>query len=438
MRVVMVGSFGLHPKGTMSARALPLARALVRRGHSVEMILPPWDAPADAGRAWEEAGVRMRCLALDGISQPRRSARLALRCIRAALESSPDILHCFKPIGYAGAAGMVAILAPGRRPAVVFDLDDLEGRAGWAAPASRSRVEAWLREAQEQWAMHHADALTVASTFLRERARAAGMPAARVHLVRNGCEPAEPAVGTSAWAEQRRQARARLGLAEGEPAVLWGTRPHESARPRVAAILARVAASRPDTRVLIAGVTGADSCVSRPQPSKNAATNKRMGLAADDHSFIRAPFVDGLASFDSLGWLAPADWRAAVLAADVGIVPLDDTPLNRARCPAKIPQMLAWGLPLVAEAVGEAPAYIEDGRTGWLVAAGDEAAFAAAILDLLAQPAQRAAMATEASRQAPARWSWDLQAGLTEAAYQAAQDGLHARNGTRMNADKRG
>ena len=39
MRVVMIGPFGLRPRGTMSVRALPLAQALVAQGHAVTLLL---------------------------------------------------------------------------------------------------------------------------------------------------------------------------------------------------------------------------------------------------------------------------------------------------------------------------------------------------------------------------------------------------------------
>jgi hypothetical protein len=59
MRVVMVGPFGLRRKGTMNARALPVARAVAARGHAVTVLIPPWDSPSEAGRTWEEYGVRV-------------------------------------------------------------------------------------------------------------------------------------------------------------------------------------------------------------------------------------------------------------------------------------------------------------------------------------------------------------------------------------------
>ena len=48
MNVVMVGPFGLWPRTTMGARALPMAKALAARGHAVTILLPPWQNPEEA------------------------------------------------------------------------------------------------------------------------------------------------------------------------------------------------------------------------------------------------------------------------------------------------------------------------------------------------------------------------------------------------------
>jgi len=56
----------------------------------------------------------------------------------------------------------------------------------------------------------------------------------------------------------------------------------------------------------------------------------------------------------------------------------------------------ASGLPAVAGAYGGVGQLIADGRTGFLTPPGDVVAFAAALAELIAQPARRAAMATAA------------------------------------------
>jgi glycosyltransferase involved in cell wall biosynthesis len=57
--------------------------------------------------------------------------------------------------------------------------------------------------------------------------------------------------------------------------------------------------------------------------------------------------------------------------------------------PIAILEGMASRLPLVATAVGEVPTVIQDGRTGVLVPAEDPELLAAAILELLRDPAKR-------------------------------------------------
>jgi glycosyltransferase involved in cell wall biosynthesis len=57
--------------------------------------------------------------------------------------------------------------------------------------------------------------------------------------------------------------------------------------------------------------------------------------------------------------------------------------------PIAILEGMASGLPLVATAVGEVPTVIEDGRTGALVPAEDPGSLAAAVIELLQDPAKR-------------------------------------------------
>src|SRR5262249_15340575 len=80
----------------------------------------------------------------------------------------------------------------------------------------------------------------------------------------------------------------------------------------------------------------------------------------------------------------PAQTPALLALADVALVPMDDTLINRARGLAKLLELMASGLPIVAGRVGQAAEYIEDGRSGLLVPPGDPAALARAVLALLA------------------------------------------------------
>jgi hypothetical protein len=59
MRIAFIGPFGMEPKGTMQVRALPLAKALARRGHQMALFLPPFHTPSAAGTSWQEDEVQV-------------------------------------------------------------------------------------------------------------------------------------------------------------------------------------------------------------------------------------------------------------------------------------------------------------------------------------------------------------------------------------------
>ena len=93
MHIVMIGPFGMQPLGTMRVRALPLARALVQRGHTVHMLLPPWQNPEDAGRVWDDAGVQIENMRLPANVPGWFHTRLTAALVRRARSLHPEIIH---------------------------------------------------------------------------------------------------------------------------------------------------------------------------------------------------------------------------------------------------------------------------------------------------------------------------------------------------------
>ena len=59
LRIAFIAPFAFSPKATVSARMLPMAAALSRRGHRVTLIIPPYDNPADSGKHWSANGVSL-------------------------------------------------------------------------------------------------------------------------------------------------------------------------------------------------------------------------------------------------------------------------------------------------------------------------------------------------------------------------------------------
>jgi glycosyltransferase involved in cell wall biosynthesis len=185
MRIVMLAPFGIRPKGTLAARMLPLAQALVRCSHRVVIVAPPVHNPNDAATCVEYDGVPVIHTAA-----PRAPgvAQQTLALLQATLRQRPDVVHLFKPKGY---AGLAALALHHLRPALplVVDTDDWEGPGGWndllPYPSAAKRLFAW----QERDLLRRAAAITVASRALETLVWSMGIAPERVFYLPNGVRP---------------------------------------------------------------------------------------------------------------------------------------------------------------------------------------------------------------------------------------------------------
>ncbi|MBK7781567.1 MAG: glycosyltransferase family 4 protein [Ardenticatenia bacterium] len=403
MRLVFLGPFGLAPKGTMRARALPLARALARRGHEVTVIMPPWQRPEEAGRAWEDAvpGLRLVNVSLGGLRLPGLGHLIvAARMARLALALEPDVVHAFKPKAYSHLALLLLRLRRGLTgaagPRLVLDADDWEGPGGWndlePYPAWQRRFFAW----QERAGLgRHADAVTVASRALETLVWSLGAPPARVLYLPNAIDDAFPeasppptALGEGAGGSAREPTDPASPPPAHPPAtLLLYTRFFEFGLDFLLEMLAALRRRHPEARLLVAG----------------------QGLFQEERRLPALAAARGLeGAIDDRGWVEPAQLAALMAGADVALYPFDDTLVNRSKSSVKLLELLAAGLPVVASAVGQNAEVIVDGQSGLLVAPGDAAAFAAAVSDLLDDADLRARLAAGAQARVREQFRWSL------------------------------
>jgi glycosyltransferase involved in cell wall biosynthesis len=400
MRIAMIGPFGLRPKGTMAVRAMRLARELATQGHAITIIMPPWQTPEEAGRVWVEAGIRLEYVALGPQLAGRPwpllgEACIALRLVRRALAWGPDAIHCFKPKAYAGLAGWLLwhLRRLGLiRARLVMDEDDWEGYGGWNDREPYGPLLKALFAWQENWGLRHNDAVTVASLTLQSLVWSLGVPPARVHYLPNGAEVTAQGDGSPV--------RARYAL-HAAPLVLLYTRFFEYDVARVVAVWREVVAAVPAARLMVVGTAL---------------------FPADDLRFDRLLAETGLAgSVIRAGWV-PAQGAQPVLsdylaAADVAIFPFDDTLINRVKCAVRLVDLLAAGVPVVADAVGQNTEYLQHGESGWLVPPGDTAAMAAAVINLLHDAPLRHRLGSAAAAHIAEHYTWRLLASRALAAY---------------------
>jgi len=368
----------------MRARALPLAQVVAGQGHTVILVLPPWDNPADSGRTWSEGPVRVVNVALPPRIPVLGHMLLALRLLLAVLRLRPQVVHAFKPKGFSAlvAQAVLALQALGlhREVRVVVDTDDWEGDGGWNDVEPylwwQKRLFAW----QERWLLQHAPAITCASTQLvRMTAELRGMETGVAYVPNGGAALArvDPAVVSTL--------RERIGLPPDHPVLLLYTRFVECSPQRFTRLL-RLVEERgacPAVLVVGTGLRGEEAVLS----------------AGVGHSGVRLPMMQ-------VGWVPTADLAAHLALADVALFPMEDTLINRSKCSVKLIDLLSAGVPVVAEAIGQCGAYIQDGMTGVLTAPGDDAALADAVVDLIAAPARGLALGAGAAQRIQQEFSW--------------------------------
>jgi glycosyltransferase involved in cell wall biosynthesis len=357
------------------------------------MLLPPWQNPEDAGRVQQDSGVCVENMVLPQNIPGWFHARLTTHLVKRAKALNPDVLHFFKPKAY---AGLAHIALRSHFPSVV-DTDDWEGSGGWNAlkpyPPPLKRFFGW----QERWGLKSADAVTVASLALQTLAWTAGGNPERVFYLPNGVAPPTDI-------ETKKKSTTR-------PIVLLYTRFFEYEMERLWRILTSVREQAPQTRILVVGkgFNGEETLL--------LSLARKVRWQAAESSHVSPEYDLIYAGFGTQQNL-PYYFRLA----DLAIYPFDDTLVNRTKCPVKLLDLLAAGVPVVADAVGQITEIVQNGLSGILTPSGDEQAFAAAVVSLINEPLQRQKMSEWAAADMGKRYSWEKLAVTAEDAYDYARE----------------
>ena len=319
---------------------------------------PLVDAIADAGVRREILPPVSATLRLHPLRTPAALVELvrAGGALRAVVRRSrPDVLH----LNSTRAALLTATRPPGA-PTVVWVHDSLGPGAANALIARAIAARATRVVANS------------AHTAARFRARA---PGSAVAVVTNGIDLTrfDPDRVT------REDARARLGIATGEPALgmvaqITPWKGHDLAVEALAA----VRAAHPRARLLLAGET--------KFVGRSVRFDNRAFLARLRERIAR----DGLE--EAVSFLGErADVPTVLRALDVLLVPSWEEPFGRV-----VVEAMAMGTPVIATARGGPAEIVDDRRTGRLVAPRRPDLWAEAIEELLGDDAGRAAMASAA------------------------------------------
>jgi glycosyltransferase involved in cell wall biosynthesis len=307
-------------------------------------------------------------------------ARLGLPFLAAAfwararaLAGGCDLLHAhWIP------AGLVALaLGPWRRRPVVVTV--------WGSDLALLRVPA-LGGMARRLLTRAARVVAVSETMARALV-ALGLPAERVCVVLTAIDP------PAAPAEGKEELRRALGLPAAHTLALFLGRLSPVKGPDVLLeAVGRLAARHPEATFVFAG----DGQLRGPL--QEAA--RRLGVER------QVRFVGQVPREDVPAYLTACDLLAL--------------PSRSEGLPHAVLEAMAFGLPVVASAVGGVPEVVQDGVTGALVPPEDPAALADALSPLLAEPDRRQRYAEAARRAFAAReHTWPRVARQLDEIYRA-------------------
>jgi glycosyltransferase involved in cell wall biosynthesis len=377
MRIIIVTHYFPPETGAPQARLSGLAAAWAADGDDVTVLTGMPNHPTGVIQPEYSGAIR------------RRERRDGYRVLRTWLYATPNEGMARKTIGHlsfmissvllggrvSGPADVVVVSSPTffavgagwllarlKRARLVVEVRDLWPAIFTELGVLTSRPVIRLLERLELAAYAAADAVIVVSDGFRANLIGRGVPAGKVHTIRNGVHPGE--FDPDAPADTR--LRTRLGACPDDCLVLYA-----------------------GTHGISQGLTSvADSAALLTDEAIRFAF---VGDGADKQRLKRRVAEHGLRNVTMLPGIPHEQVPALLAAADICLVPLRDVPLFSSFIPSKMFEYLAAGKPVVAALAGEAAQILREAGA-WVVPPADSEALAGAIRTLAADPERRQAM----------------------------------------------
>jgi len=393
-------------RGSVREVVWNVARETAARGHEVTVVERRWnglDAYAThEGVDFERIPLRTGAsepwtrVPYDEVTSLGGSLRLvgdrtnfAIQALRRLRRLDPDVIHTHLPF----AANVLITVAPWLRDRMVYTahlgdlrMDLLEDDSAVDAPGILDLFS------PDVFLAKRVARTTVLNPEIREAFVRGGVPAERVEVVPNGVDLERFGVVPETDLERVREA---YRIDDDRPFLLFvGTIMPRKGVTELVQALGSVAKREdvPTPRVILAGENSLDE-------EYTARVEELIAETGLEESVELTGFVDA------------ADLPALYALADVFVVSSLEEGFGMTAVEA-----MAAGAPVVGTRVGGIPTLVEDGEQGRLVDPGDVEGLAAALGDVLADPAGRERM-VERARARAAEFSWETVAEQFEAVY---------------------
>jgi len=339
-------------------RCIFLARHLVKNGHKVTIV----------ARSRHNEGIRCSKWGIDMTFIPGWKTQW-LRRIPLVLEKDFDLIHIFAAANFCNSLpGLFARLFKGVR--ILVDWDDWYTRGGFLQGKPWVPVITMMEEKLPLLA----SAVTVVSEALRRRALICGVEDEKIFKIENGSNVDEVKVLSKS------ESRIKLELDDSLRISYLGSYPSEI--KMLLRIIKEVRDSVGSAKLMIIG---------------------SKGRSTDAVSFL------GHVSYDKVQYY--------LAASDVLCMPMDDTPVERARWPIKMGEYMASGRPIVGSNVGEVGKLLQGVDVSLVSDPGKTSEMAARIIQLLKDESWSVEIGRKMRRLAETRYAWSLLAAKLQTVY---------------------
>jgi PEP-CTERM/exosortase A-associated glycosyltransferase len=384
MRVIHILDHSIPLQSGYAFRTLAILKEQRALGWETFQITSPKQGPAAAEEedvdGWHFYRTRPPGGILDGVpilGEIELMGEIAYRIEQIARRVRPHLLHAHSPV-----LNAIPALRVGRRLdiPVVYEVraswEDAAVDHGTARPGG---LRYRLSRALETWALKRADAITTICEGLRNDIVGRGIPAGKVTVIPNAVDSEAFSVDGRPDSELRRQ----LGL---DSALVLGFIGSFYAYEGLAVLLRALPlmlAQNAAVRVLLVG--------GGRQEEELKRLAGELGVATQVIFAGRVPHGEVQRYYDLI---------------DVLVYPRMSIRLTELVTPLKPLEAMAQGRLLVASDVGGHRELIRHGETGVLFKAGDPAALAAAVLDLVGHRERWAALKASARRFVEQERNW--------------------------------
>lgn len=365
MKIIIIGPFAIRPKGTVSVRALQMAKALKNRINDIDIdiVLPPYDNLDESNKDYDIDGIKICNIKIPKNVSTIEHFLIAYRLVRKTMSLTPGVVYVFKPKGYSGLAAMILIFLRWinvLKIKIILDSDDWEGYGGfndfYKCRNLYPKPMLDFFDFQEKWIPKRCDIITVASRTLETQMWGFGIHKNKVVYIPNG-----PYKDWLLSVNDKELVRRKYEINDAYIILLY-TRFFEYDLNKVINIVKSIKCQMDDFKLLVVGKGDFGEEI------KLQELSKREGLS-DFFIFV--------------GWIEPEELPNYLICADIAIYPFDDNLLNRSKCSGKLMELMSMKMPVVAERVGQIGEYIENEKSGILVDPDDINSFVENIIRLL-------------------------------------------------------